>query len=100
MPRLASFSDRKSKIEYLTHLFENTYMKDVLERYGIRREPEEYKIGDILRATEKDLAPVSCLAEGAPECERRSVCRTVDFWTGLNDTVNEYLDSKTLADLL
>lgn len=38
MPRLVAITDRKSKIDYLTNLFENTYLKDVLERYGIRAE--------------------------------------------------------------
>ena len=38
MPRLAALPDRKSKIDYLANLFENTYMKDVLERYGIKAE--------------------------------------------------------------
>ena len=36
MPRVLQFSDRKSKIDYLTKLFENTYIRDVLERYDIK----------------------------------------------------------------
>lgn len=68
--------------------------------YRLVRMPEEYTIGDILRVTEKDLAPVSCLAEGAEKCERRDACQTIEFWEGLNTVINEYLDSKTLADLL
>ena len=68
--------------------------------YRLTREPKDYKIGEILRLTEKDLAPVGCLKEGAPVCERRTSCRTVGFWEGLNNTVNEYLDSKTLEDLM
>ena len=68
--------------------------------YRLTREPEEYIVGDILRITEKDLAPVSCLAEGADACERRSECKTIGFWEGLNKVVNEYMDSKTLADLM
>ncbi len=68
--------------------------------YRLTRKVDEYKIGEILRLTEKELAPVSCLAEGASECERRSTCKTIDFWEGLNDVVNNYLDSKTLKDLL
>lgn len=36
MPRIFSLSDRKSKIDYLSNLFENTYLKDVLERYNIK----------------------------------------------------------------
>lgn len=68
--------------------------------YRLVRKPEEYTIGDILRTTEKDLAPVSCLAQGADVCERRNQCQTIDFWQGLNSVVNEYLDSQTLADLM
>ena len=68
--------------------------------YRLTRDPREYKIGEILRLTEKDLAPVSCLSEGAPECERMSRCKTIAFWKGMDDVVNEYIDSKTLADLL
>ena len=33
--------------------------------YKLARKPEEYVVGDILRATEGDLAPIFCLtAEG------------------------------------
>lgn len=68
--------------------------------YRLTRTTKEYLVGDILRITEKDLAPVSCLAEGAPRCNRRDKCRTIGFWEGLNTVVNEYLNSKTLEDLL
>ena len=68
--------------------------------YRLTKAPDEYLIGDILRLTEKDLAPVSCLAYGAPKCERKDKCKTIGFWQGLNDVINEYLDSKTLADLI
>ena len=89
--------------QFLPALTKNNLIKGIQGKnggYRLTRKPREYKIGDILRVTEKDLAPVSCLAEGAPECERRAECRTIDFWNGLNKTVNEYLDSRTLADLL
>ncbi len=68
--------------------------------YRLTKNPSEYNIGEILRLTEKDLAPVSCLAEGAPECERRQGCKTIKLWEGLEKVTNEYLDSKTLDDLL
>ena len=68
--------------------------------YRLVRKPEQYTIGDILRITERDLAPVSCLAEGAEKCNRRDKCQTIDFWEGLNSVVNDYLDSKNLADLM
>ncbi len=68
--------------------------------YRLTREPEDYRIGEILRVTENNLAPVSCLAEGAPKCERRDICKTIGFWEGLDKVVNDYVDSKTLKDLL
>ena len=48
--------------------------------YRLVKSLDQYTVGDVLRATEKDLAPVSCLASGAKECERRSQCRTIEFW--------------------
>ena len=68
--------------------------------YRLTRKPEEYRIGEILRLTEGDLAPVSCLECGAEPCERRGECRTLPMWTKLHDVIGNYLDSVTLADLL
>lgn len=68
--------------------------------YRLTKKPEEYKIGEVLRLTEGDLAPVTCLQEGAPKCDRITECKTIGFWSGLDKVINEYLDSKTLADLL
>lgn len=68
--------------------------------YRLTAEPKDYLIGDILKVTEKELAPVSCLAEGAEECARRSTCKTINFWEGLNKVINDYLNSQTLADLM
>ena len=67
--------------------------------YKLSKSPKEYKVGDILRATEGDLAPIYCLTE-AGECIRQKNCKTYSFWKGLDDTINEYIDSKTLEDLI
>ena len=68
--------------------------------YRLTRAPEEYTVGEILRLTEGDLAPVSCLECGAEPCVRRSECRTLPMWTKLHGMIGDYLDSVTLADLL
>ncbi len=68
--------------------------------YCLMREPEEYVVGEILRLTEKEMSVVACLAEDAPPCSRRDVCKTLDFWKGYNAVVNEYINGKTLADFL
>lgn len=68
--------------------------------YRLTRKPEEYRISEILELTEKELEPVSCLTKGAAECERRSSCRTIGFWEGLDKVIKDYLESKTLRDLM
>ena len=37
--------------------------------YKLAKKPNEYKIGDILKATEGDLAPIDCLTEEG-KCQR------------------------------
>ena len=68
--------------------------------YKLAKKAKEYKVGDILRAAEGSLAPVSCLSNPINECPRKSSCATLDFWTGLNNTINNYVDSYTLEDLV
>ena len=68
--------------------------------YRLTRKPEEYKIGEILRLTEGELAPAACLESGAAPCEYTMECRTKPLWNGLNNVINEYLDSVTIADLM
>ena len=64
----------------------------------LAKPPEEYKVGDILRKTEGDLAPIACV--NGEECGKRENCKTFKFWQGLDNVINEYVDSKTLADLI
>ena len=68
--------------------------------YRLTREPDEYTLNDILRAAEGDLAPISCLEKNAPPCERAGDCRTLPMWKELNTLITDYLNSKTLADLM
>ena len=68
--------------------------------YRLTKKPEEYRVGDILRLTEGNLVPVSCLEDGAPICERANECRTLPMWKELNKLVNDYFDNVRLSDLL
>lgn len=68
--------------------------------YKLCRKPEEYKISEILRLTEGDLAPVSCLEHDALPCNNTNLCRTLPLWQGLHKLIIEYFDSVTLADLM
>ena len=66
--------------------------------YTLSKDPSEYTVGEILRVTEGDLAPVTCLQSGSV-CERRSECATLHIWEGLYKVVSEYLDGITLLDV-
>ena len=68
--------------------------------YRLRREPEAYTLGQILRLTEGSLAPVACLECGSAPCDRAGDCPTLPVWTELDRRINAYLDSVTLADLV
>lgn len=68
--------------------------------YKLNRRPCEYTLGEILRVTERDLAPVACLEHGAAPCEYAGNCKTLPVWDKLNLMINEYLDGVTLEDLV
>lgn len=67
--------------------------------YKLRKTAQEYTVGDILRVTEGSLAPVACLDTAEADCNRLVACVTREFWQGLEQVVNNYVDSITLADL-
>ena len=68
--------------------------------YKLAREPAQYTIGSILRLTEGSLSPVACLDYGPDSCPRHGFCATLPVWQGLEQVINEYLDSITLEDIL
>lgn len=69
--------------------------------YRLTRAPSEYTLGQILRAAEGSLAPVGCL-----DCTRDHICPIVDtcsvipVWRELGRVTSDYLDGKTLADII
>ena len=74
------------------------YVKSTRGNNGGYRLAKSPKVGDILRKTEGDLAPIACV--NGEECGKRENCKTFKFWQGLDNVINEYVDSKTLADLI
>ena len=66
--------------------------------YRLTKSPEEYTLASILHATEGSLAAVACLEDHAPECARAGQCPTRPIWEKLNNLIEDYLGSITLAD--
>lgn len=68
--------------------------------YRIAKDPSEYTVGMILRLTEGSMAPVACLDEGAPDCDRCDTCETLEVWKDLYAAINNVIDNVTIADLV
>ena len=65
--------------------------------YKLARKAEEYTVAEILLSGEGSLAPVSCLISG---CENADTCRTLPLFRELDEVIMNFLNSKTLKDLL
>ena len=68
--------------------------------YRLCRPPEDYSVGEILRATEGELAPVACLECGAKPCSRAAECRTLPMWQKYYAMTNEFFNGISVADLM
>ena len=68
--------------------------------YRLCRPPEDYSVGEILRITEGELAPVACLERGAKPCPRAAECRTLPTWKKYYAMTNEFFDGISIADLM
>ena len=68
--------------------------------YKLAKDPGQYTAGQILRIAEGGLHPVACLEDKPNRCDRSGSCKTLSLWQGLENTINNYLDSITLQDLL
>ena len=67
--------------------------------YRLSRKPEAYCVGEILRAVEESIEPVTCIVQGAPICETADSCQVLPIWKGLSGVINAYLDGITLAEV-
>lgn len=68
--------------------------------YLLKKEPQEYTVGMILRLTEGSLAPVACLDGDENDCERQESCVTHILWKKIYDAVSGVVDHTTLQDLV
>lgn len=69
--------------------------------YTLAKEPKDIKVGDIVRVLEGPVAPVDCVNEVDPSCcSRFDLCITKNVWEKVRDSINEVLDSITLADMV
>ena len=104
---IKEISERQEiSIKYLEQIVTNLTRSGLLRSgrgsqggYMLNKPPEQYSVGEILRAIEGKLAPVACLNDDINLCERKEICKTLAFWQGLYEVINHYVDSVTLKDL-
>ena len=68
--------------------------------YMLSKSPDQYKVGDILRLTEGNLAPVACLEKAQNDCPRKETCSTLPICQGLHKVICDYLENITLQDII
>lgn len=70
--------------------------------YKLTKGPEEYTVGEIIRATEGRLTSVSCPDCGLDDktCENSANCLTLPIWRKLDMMINSCLDEISLTDVL
>lgn len=68
--------------------------------YELARAPEAITAGDIIRALEGSILPITCVDDcDTSFCEREETCATRSVWVQVRDRLVETLDSITLANL-
>jgi Rrf2 family protein len=93
--------------KYLEQIVPSLHKAGILETtrgfqggYRLAKAPEKCTVGEILRITEGNLAPVSCLQDKENQCPRANDCVTLPIWEGLQTVIADYLDGLTLKDLM
>jgi len=69
--------------------------------YALTKDPSQISVGDIIEIMEGPIAPVDCLLseEGEGYCQKAQNCVTRGVWAKVRDSINNVLNSISLADL-
>ena len=94
-------------VKYLENIISKLYKADLVESlrgasggYRLSKQPNEYTVGQIIRAAEGSIAPIACLEDEINRCPRNKECITLKFWEGLYKAMNAYIDNFTLEDFI
>ncbi len=67
--------------------------------YQLSRPPEDITLADVVSASEEGIELMDCLS-CLGTCEREPDCLARDVWGGLQAAVTDYLEGRTLADVI
>ncbi|MCR5702541.1 MAG: Rrf2 family transcriptional regulator [Lachnospiraceae bacterium] len=106
--RLKDVADRQNISEkYLEQIVSGLHKRGLVNSvrgknggYSLRYTPEEYTVGQIVRAVESNMNPTDCFGENSAPCPNKSTCVNYRLWGRLDDALNDVLEGITLADML
>ena len=92
------YAERLMTVLAKNHLVESQHGKG--GGYRLSRAPSEYRVSEVLRLMDEELAPVACLACTPNQCHRAQDCRTLPMWQKLGGLITNFLEGITVADLM
>ena len=103
---LAAISQRQQiSLSYLEQLFGKLRRASLVSStrgpgggYNLAQAPAAISVADIVSAVDEPLDATQC--GGKENCHDDKRCMTHDLWATLNEKMQEYLSSVTLADLV
>lgn len=94
---------------YLEQLFSTLRKKEIVISvrgarggYKLSRPAKEITAGDVIRAVEGELIPVSCIEDGNCyiKTKEQDLCVCHSLWAKIMDLINNIVDDVTLEDLM
>ena len=68
--------------------------------YKLNVNPYECTAWDVIKATEDNFTPVSCVTDDHAVCPNKTVCRTMPMWLELDKTLKAFFEKYRISDLL
>lgn len=103
---LADIAGRQGlSLSYLEQLFAQLRREGLVEStrgpgggYKLSRVPEQISVAQVIAAVDESVDVTLC--RGRANCNQNSRCLTHDLWTELSAKLYEFLDHRSLADVL
>ncbi len=67
--------------------------------YFLSRPAESITVGEVIRAAEGSLRPVTCSREGLSHCDRYEICLTRPVWSAMEQEIDTFLEQLNLKEL-
>ena len=90
---------------YLEQIFSHLRRAGILQAargpkggFRLSRPSDEVMIGEIINAVERNMDATQCSGEGI--CNNGTKCIAHNFWIDFNDSVNEFLMTRSLEDVI